>query len=99
MTKYDLLYQDWLTAKKAKNYDEADRIRTEFERLHGLTIIKEGDMPIENVTVKRMKASAWEKKYGNPEVARHLEDIDSQVRYHDSNYHGIPARGMVYEKA
>lgn len=99
MAKYDLLYQEWLTAKQTKNYDEADRIRTEFERLHGLTIFKEGEMPIENVTVKRMKASTWEKKYGNPEVARHLEDIDSQVKQHLTSYKGIPALGMVYEKA
>lgn len=60
---YDTLYQDWLQAKRNKDYALADTIRDDFERLHGLTIFAEGDMPIEEVTVKRMTQVKWLQKF------------------------------------
>lgn len=63
---YDTLYQSWLVAKQEKDYREADRIREEFEYLHGLTIYAVGDVPIENVTVRRMSITQWIRKYGTP---------------------------------
>ena len=80
MVGYDTLYQQWLSAKRAKHFDEADRIRDEFERAHRLTIFAEGDMPVEGVTVHRMKDSDYERKYGNPNVAAAIAKTESQVK-------------------
>lgn len=77
---YDVAYQDWLAARRAGDYATADHIRGCFERYYALTIIAEGEMPLEGVTVQRMKASTWEKKYGSPEVGRYNEMWDSQVK-------------------
>jgi hypothetical protein len=66
---YDTLYQAWLVAHKAQDYATADAIREDFEREHRLTIIAEGDMPIESITTRRMRPHEWEKKYGNVQVA------------------------------
>lgn len=69
---YDVMYQDWLQAKRNKDYSKADEIRSVFEKEHGLTIFAEGQMPVEGVTVKRMTAADWEKKYGDSEVSEIL---------------------------
>ena len=75
---YDVLYQKWLSARKAKQYDLADSIRDQFEKEHGLTIFAEGEMPIEGVTTHRMTAAKWHKKYGKPEVAEAMERNQSK---------------------
>jgi hypothetical protein len=85
---YDTLYQQWLQAKCNKDYALADTIRDDFERLHGLTIFAEGDMPIEEVTVKRMKASVWQKKYGNANVGDIIASKDSRVKQLYPDYRG-----------
>lgn len=84
---YDTLYQDWLKAKQSGDYSLADTIRSDFERLHGLTIIAEGDMPMEGVTTQRMKASAWHKKYGTAKVGEIIATQDSKV---GKGYKGTP---------
>lgn len=81
MVEYDLLYQKWLQAKRARTYAESDRLREEFERLHKLTIYTEGDMPVIGVTVQRMNPSTWETKYGNPAVGKIMRDWESQVGF------------------
>ncbi len=86
---YDQLYQQWLEARRSKDYDKADSIRTEFERLHCLTIFAEGDMPIEDVTVRRMKKSTWHKLYGNPEVGLAIERQDSYIKSLYPGYQGL----------
>lgn len=89
LKRYDLLYQEWLKAIEDTNYAEADKLREEFERIHGLTIFAKGLMPIEGQTVRRMKASAWEKKYGNPRVARIIEAQDSLITSKYPTYGGL----------
>ena len=88
MSSYDVLYQDWLKAKKSKDYAAADTIRDTFEKDHGLTIIREGTMPVEGVTVQRMLHSKWEKKYGNKSVGELMEEYDSKVKYLFPGYRG-----------
>lgn len=83
---YDVLYQEWLTAHKAGDYQQADSIRRDFERMHGLTIFAEGPCVIEEVTAKRMKASTWYKQYDNPEVGRLIAEQDSKVTRLFPNY-------------
>jgi len=90
---YDVMYQEWLTARRAKDYQKADLIRNEFERLHGMTIFAEGPMVIEGVTARRMKASTWEKKYGNPLIGIAIATQDSKVL----EYSGLQDRGYHYE--
>lgn len=77
---YDTLYQEWLAAKRNKDFPLADKLREDFERLHGLTIYAEGDLPIIGVTVRRMLASKYQKKFGNPKVGKIMVDYDSKVR-------------------
>lgn len=86
---YDVAYQEWVKAVKDGDYPEADNIRTRFEQDNGLTIFSIGDKPVENVTVRRMKASAWEKKFGNPKVGKILETQDSYIRGIDHTYRGL----------
>lgn len=97
MVKYDQLYQDWLRARRTKDYKEADRIREEFERLHGLTIYAEGEMVVEGeepgCTVRRMLARDWEKKYGNPKVGQSIADQDSYVASKYPGYKGLEDKG------
>lgn len=77
--EYDLLYQAWLTARRAKDYVKADRLRERFERLHKLTIFAEGDMPDIGVTVRRMEEYKWQMKYGDPEVGKLMRERESKV--------------------
>ncbi len=77
---YDTLYQEWLTAKKDKDYQRADDIRQLFERHHGFTIMAEGDCVIEGVTVHRMSAAKWYEKFGGEygkKVAQAIRNNDS----------------------
>jgi hypothetical protein len=76
---YDVLYHDWLEAKRNKDFKEADSLRAEFERLHKLVIFAEGNMPVIGLTVRRMRPSAWESKYGNPGVAKVMREWESKV--------------------
>ena len=46
-------------------------------------------MPVEGVTVQRMKASQWYKKYGSLEVARIIATEDSKVKRLSPNYSGL----------
>lgn len=78
MSGYDALYQEWLGARKLKDYKLADSIRDQFEKEHGLTIFAEGEMPIEGVTVRPMTAAQWHKKYGKPRVAEAMERQQSK---------------------
>ena len=80
--KYDVAYQEWLEARRNKNYGLADSIREEFERNHALTIYAEGEMPIIDKTVRRMKTSDWHKKYDNrPGLVQAL--LDNESRFGD----------------
>lgn len=63
MKEYDILYQKWLTAKRAGDYKEADKLRDRFEYLHALTIYAEGEMVILGETVREMEVSKWQKKF------------------------------------
>lgn len=94
--KYDVLYQEWLEAKRNKDYDLADSIREQFERYHGLTIFAEGPMPIEGVTVSRMPASKWYKKYDNPKVGEIIAAWDSKVKMKYPEYTFLPDQGYHY---
>lgn len=76
--KYDVLYQEWVEAQKSKDYATADKIRASFEKLHAITVFKVGERLEEGVTYERMAESAWQKKYGNPEVGRILQAQDSR---------------------
>lgn len=88
---YDVAYQKWLAARRLQDYATADRLRIEFERNHGLTIFAEGEMPVEGITVRRMRLSDWNKKYGNPEVGEILATQDSKIRYKFPQYRGLLA--------
>lgn len=94
--QYDVLYQNWVTARKAKNFILADSIRVRFERLHGLTIFAEGDMVIEGITVKRMAASIWEKKYGDAKVGEIMATWDSRVKQLYPDAHPTSDLGYHY---
>lgn len=90
---YDVLYQDWLAAKRSRDFELADKLRGDFERSHGLTIFAEGIMPVEGVTVRRMRASDWQKKYGNPKVGATIAQQDSKVTQEYPDYKGLPDSG------
>lgn len=91
--KYDLLYQEWLSAKGSKDYSKADSIREKFEQLHGLTIYAEGEMVVEGkgpgCTVYRMLARDWHKKYGDPEVGKAIANQDSKIAALYPDYKGL----------
>lgn len=67
MGNYDVLYQEWLEAKRQKNYKLSDSIREKFEYLHGLTIFAEGQCVVEGETVIRMDLVSWVRKYRHSE--------------------------------
>ncbi len=75
---YDVLYQKWLAAKRSGDYVLADSLREDFERLHGLTIFAEGDMPIEGKTTRYMSARQWHRKYGNQKTADAMAKHESK---------------------
>jgi hypothetical protein len=91
LVMYDLLYQKWVSAIHEKDYDLADKLREEFERKHGLTIIAVGDMPVEGITTMPLPAFKWQKKYGSPKLAAIIAEQDSKVgkgyHIHDRGYH------------
>jgi hypothetical protein len=87
-SSYDVAYQDWVVARKKKDYAKSDAIRIEFERCHGLTIFAEGEMPITGVTVRRMLASDWEMKYGNPKLGEAIRRQDSAIKRLAPEYQG-----------
>ncbi len=89
MQEYDLAYQDWLRAKVRQDYPEADRIREDFERIHGLTIFLAGEMPVEGITIRRMLARDWHSKYGSKAVAKALADRDSAIAAIVPDYKGL----------
>lgn len=89
---YDQLYQDWRISIEAQEFIEADIIRNEFERLHGLTIIAKGSMPIEGVTTQRMTLAKWHKKYRSLEVKK-LHAIHSNDGVH---MRPLMAPGEIY---
>lgn len=107
---YDTLYQEWLEAKQRKDFIEADKLRDEFEFLHGLTIFAEGDMPVENVTVRPIRQSTWYRKFSDRlprkiwmdedywiKVGGSIDREDSKIKKMYPIYAGLPARGSVYE--
>jgi len=111
MIKYDLLYQEWLEAKRSGDYTLADQIRDEFEWLHGLTITSEGNEPIEGVTTNRMKLTSWIDKFWDrskdyykkrgitdkTKLIQTIKDGDSYYTMHStSRRSALEARGAVY---
>jgi hypothetical protein len=102
MMGYDVLYQKWLVARSNKDYALSDKIRDEFEKLHGLTIFAEGEMPIVGVTVRTMKASAYYKKYGVADSDRKVGEIiatqDSYTKSLYPHYEGMPVTSYAIDE-
>ena len=86
---YDVAYQEWLTARRSKDFARSDALREEFEKNHGLTIFAEGEMPVVGITVQRMRLSVWNKKYGNPRVGEILATQESAIRRKYPKYRGL----------
>lgn len=80
MVGLDVCFQLWNYSRANGWYRAADFLRDYAEEHYYLTFFASGDTLMETVNARRMNASVWHKKYGNPNVGEIIAATDSYIK-------------------